>query len=86
VIPGSGYRLREEFAAFDAARIFDVGDIVSQEPAECISGLVLQGARRPLDCPAFGTRCTPETPLGATMVSGEGACAAYYNYGRRLSQ
>jgi hydrogenase expression/formation protein HypD len=86
VIPGSGYRLREEFAAFDAARIFDVGAIVSQEPAECISGLVLQGARRPLDCPAFGTRCTPETPLGATMVSGEGACAAYYNYGRRMTQ
>ena len=86
VIPGSGYRLREEFAAFDAARLFDVGAIVSQEPAECISGLVLQGARRPLDCPAFGTRCTPETPLGATMVSGEGACAAYYNYGRRLRQ
>ena len=86
VIPGSGYRLREEFAAFDAARLFDVGAIVSQEPAECISGLVLQGARRPLDCPAFGTQCTPETPLGATMVSAEGACAAYYNYGRRLRQ
>jgi hydrogenase expression/formation protein HypD len=83
VIPGSGYRLREEFAAFDAARIFDLDGIVSHEPEACISGLVLQGARRPLDCDAFGTRCTPETPLGATMVSAEGACAAYYNYGRR---
>jgi hydrogenase expression/formation protein HypD len=83
VIPGSGYRLREEFAAFDAARVFDVEGIVSHEAESCISGLVLQGARRPLDCPAFGNRCTPETPLGATMVSAEGACAAYYNYGRR---
>jgi hydrogenase expression/formation protein HypD len=83
VIPGSGYRLREEFAAFDAARIFDLDGIVSHEPEACISGLVLQGARRPLDCDAFGARCTPETPLGATMVSAEGACAAYYNYGRR---
>jgi hydrogenase expression/formation protein HypD len=83
VIPGSGYRLREEFAAFDATRVFDLDGIVSHEPETCISGLVLQGARRPLDCPAFGTQCTPETPLGATMVSAEGACAAYYNYGRR---
>jgi hydrogenase expression/formation protein HypD len=83
VIPGSGYRLREEFAAFDATRVFDLDGIVSHEPETCMSGLVLQGARRPLDCPAFGTQCTPETPLGATMVSAEGACAAYYNYGRR---
>jgi hydrogenase expression/formation protein HypD len=83
MIPGSGYRLREEFAAFDAERVFDLDGIVSHEPEACISGLVLQGARRPLDCPAFGTSCTPETPLGATMVSAEGACAAYYNYGRR---
>jgi hydrogenase expression/formation protein HypD len=83
VIPGSGYRLREEFAAFDATRGFDLEGIVSHEPETCISGLVLQGARRPLDCPAFGTQCTPEMPLGATMVSAEGACAAYYNYGRR---
>ena len=83
VIPASGYRLREEFAAFDATRLFDLGGIVSHEPESCISGLVLQGARSPLDCPAFGAACTPETPLGATMVSSEGACAAYYNYGRR---
>ena len=84
VIPGSGYQLREEFWAYDAARIFDLGGIVSREPENCISGLILQGARRPNQCPAFGTACTPETPLGATMVSAEGACAAYYNYGRHL--
>jgi hydrogenase expression/formation protein HypD len=82
-IPGSGYRLREEFAAFDATRIFHLETIQAREPEICISGLVLQGARRPPDCPAFGTQCTPETPLGATMVSSEGACAAYYNYRRR---
>jgi hydrogenase expression/formation protein HypD len=86
VIPGSGYRLREEFARFDAARIFDLQGIVSTEPENCISGLILQGARRPSDCAAFGTACTPETPLGATMVSAEGACAAYYNYGRHLAR
>ena len=86
VIPGSGLRLREEFAEFDAERRFEVGGIVSREPEECISGLVLQGARRPNECPAFGTVCTPETPLGATMVSAEGACAAYYNYGRHLER
>jgi hydrogenase expression/formation protein HypD len=84
VIAGSGYQLREEFWAYDAARIFDLGGIVSREPENCISGLILQGARRPNQCPAFGTACTPETPLGATMVSAEGACAAYYNYGRHL--
>jgi hydrogenase expression/formation protein HypD len=82
-IPGSGYQLREEFAAFDALRIFDLGKITAREPEICISGLILQGARRPPDCPAFGGQCTPETPLGATMVSSEGACAAYYNYRRR---
>jgi hydrogenase expression/formation protein HypD len=84
VIPGSGYRLREGFRDYDASRIFDLHRIVSHEPEQCISGLVLQGARRPHDCPEFGTTCTPETPLGATMVSAEGACAAYYNYGRHL--
>lgn len=82
VIPASGYRLREEFRAYDAARLFDLEGIVSREPETCISGLILQGVQRPHDCPAFGTLCTPETPLGATMVSAEGACAAYYNYRR----
>jgi hydrogenase expression/formation protein HypD len=84
VIPMSGYKLREEFADFDAERRFPLDIIRAQEPEHCISGLILQGARKPLDCPAFGRECTPETPLGATMVSAEGACAAYYNYGWRL--
>jgi hydrogenase expression/formation protein HypD len=83
-IPGSGYRLREEFAEFDAARRFDLTGIVSRESETCIAGLVLQGSKKPSDCPAFGKECTPQTPLGATMVSAEGACAAYYNYGRHL--
>jgi hydrogenase expression/formation protein HypD len=86
VIPASGYRLREEFAAYDAARRFPLDGITPREPAACIAGLVLQGACKPVDCPAFGSTCNPQTPLGATMVSSEGACAAYYNYGRHLAQ
>jgi hydrogenase expression/formation protein HypD len=82
VIPSSGWRLREEFADFDAGRLFEVEGIRPEEPSVCISGLVLSGMKKPHDCPAFGTECTPRTPLGATMVSAEGACAAYYNYGR----
>jgi hydrogenase expression/formation protein HypD len=85
-IPMSGYRLREEFRAHDAERIFQVQSIDTQEPAICISGLVLQGVKKPHDCPAFGKQCTPDHPLGATMVSAEGACAAYYAYGRHLPQ
>ena len=81
-LPDSGYRLREEFQAYDADRKFATGGIQTEESAECISGLVLQGLRKPNECPAFGTRCTPENPLGATMVSSEGACAAYYRYNR----
>jgi hydrogenase expression/formation protein HypD len=84
MIPGSGYRLRAEFSEFDAARRFDLTGVRSREPEVCIAGLVLQGAKKPHDCPAFGASCTPQTPLGATMVSSEGACAAYYNYGRHL--
>jgi len=83
-IPMSGYRLREPFAAHDAERLFDVHAISPDEPGVCISGLVLQGVKKPHDCPAFGKQCTPEHPLGATMVSAEGACAAYYAYGRHL--
>jgi len=83
-IPQSGYRLREEFAAWDAERVFDVATVSVDEPAECLSAQVLQGLKRPTDCPAFGVRCRPETPLGAPMVSAEGACAAYYQY-RRLA-
>ena len=81
-IAESGYRLRDEFADFDAERIFGVEDWHAEEPKECISALVLQGLKKPLDCPAFGKRCTPMTPLGAPMVSAEGACAAYYQYRR----
>jgi len=83
-IAGSGYRLREEYASFDAERIFGLQDVVAHEPPECISALVLQGLKKPVDCPAFGARCTPMTPLGAPMVSAEGACAAYYQYRRHL--
>jgi hydrogenase expression/formation protein HypD len=79
-IPRSGLKLRDEYAAFDALQRFDVGEAVTVEPSECISGLVLRGVRKPTDCPAFGARCTPERPLGAPMVSSEGACAAYYRY------
>ena len=84
LIPQSGYRLRKEFCAYDAEQLFDVRQIDTQEPAICISGLVLQGVKKPHDCPAFGKQCTPDHPLGATMVSAEGACAAYFAYGRHL--
>jgi hydrogenase expression/formation protein HypD len=79
-IPSSGLGLSDEFARFDAERRFGVADKVVEEPAECLSGLVLQGRIKPHECPAFGAKCTPEHPLGATMVSSEGACAAYYRY------
>lgn len=79
-IARSGLALRDEYAHFDAERRFAVAGHSVAEPAECISGLVLQGLKKPRECPAFGARCTPEHPLGATMVSSEGACAAYYRY------
>jgi len=79
-IPKSGYRMRAEYAAHDAERIFEVADIVTAESPQCLSGLVLRGLKKPCDCPAFGKACTPRTPLGATMVSAEGACAAYYQH------
>ncbi|SCZ85364.1 hydrogenase formation protein HypD [Nitrosomonas mobilis] len=82
-IPASGLSLADDYATFDAERRFDVANVSTAESAECISGLVLQGIRTPLECPAFGATCTPEHPLGATMVSGEGACAAYYHYRRK---
>jgi hydrogenase expression/formation protein HypD len=81
-IPRSGLALREEFADFDAEFRFGLGDLRVEEPAECHAGDVLRGRLKPFQCPAFGGRCTPEHPLGAPMVSSEGACAAYYNYGR----
>ena len=82
VIPLSGLALRPAWREFDAEARFPYSGREAREPAECISGLVLQGAKKPPECPAFGTRCTPERPLGAPMVSSEGACAAYYRYGR----
>jgi hydrogenase expression/formation protein HypD len=85
-IPKSGYKIRYEFRDHDADRLFSVEEIATEESAACISGLVLRGLKKPCDCPAFGTMCTPRTPLGATMVSAEGACAAYYQYGRSVPQ
>ena len=85
-IPASGLQLRSEFRDHDAERLFDVGEIDTKEPEICISGQILRGIRKPHDCTAFGTLCTPQNPLGATMVSAEGSCAAYYTYGRHLKK
>jgi hydrogenase expression/formation protein HypD len=79
-IPSSGFALQPEFAGFDAARRFGVAGDAPPEATECISGLIMRGAKKPRECPAFGLRCTPEHPVGAPMVSSEGACAAYYRY------
>jgi hydrogenase expression/formation protein HypD len=81
-IPHSGYVLREPFRQFDAAERFQVSHIQPSESPICIAGEIMQGQKKPADCPVFGTKCTPEHPLGAPMVSSEGACAAYYQYGR----
>jgi len=84
-IPRSGLGLRGVYAAYDAEKRFNLTDYHVEESSECISGLIMQGEKKPHQCPAFGTRCTPEQPLGATMVSSEGACAAYYRYRRVLT-
>ena len=81
-IPASGLGLTEAYAAFDAEARFGVAGSRPEAPSECISGEILRGVKKPMEGPAFGTRCTPEHPLGATMVSSEGACAAYYRYRR----
>ncbi|MCB2154977.1 hydrogenase formation protein HypD [bacterium] len=81
-IPQSGYELAPDYEHFDAERRFDLSPAPPAAETECQSGLVLQGVLKPCDCPAFGTRCTPDKPLGAPMVSNEGACAAYYRYRR----
>lgn len=81
-IPKSGYGLQEDYQTFDASHRFDVGKIQTAESSICIAGEVLQGNKKPIECPAFGTLCTPQNPLGAPMVSSEGACAAYYLYKR----
>lgn len=84
IIPKSGYKLRHEFHAHDAERLFELDDIETAESSTCISGQILKGLKKPKHCPAFGRTCTPQSPLGATMVSSEGACAAYFAYGRHL--
>lgn len=86
LIPMSGWRLRPELAGFDAEQRFDVGAIHPEESPVCIAGQILLGLKKPPHCPAFGASCTPEHPLGATMVSSEGACAAYYRYGQRVPE
>ena len=81
-IPRSALRLKEKYAAFDAERLFDVPGVRVADPKACQCGEVLKGAIKPWECKVFGTACTPETPIGTCMVSSEGACAAYYNFGR----
>ena len=85
-IPASGFQLRGRFQKYDANRRFPFSGEPAHESPECISGLILQGIKKPHECPAFAVKCTPENPLGAPMVSSEGACAAYYHYGRRQNQ
>lgn len=86
VIPASGLALRPQYAAFDAEQRFAVNTITAQESPLCIAGQIMQGLKKPHECSAFGGRCTPEHPLGAPMVSSEGACAAYYQYGRVIHE
>jgi hydrogenase expression/formation protein HypD len=83
VIPDSGMGIRPELAAYDAEKKFEVSGIDTEEPEVCIAGEILQGLKKPNECPAFGKECTPLNPLGATMVSSEGACAAYHKYARK---
>lgn len=85
-IPESGWRLRAEYREFDAEHRFEVSALRVSESPLCISGLILQGRKKPNECAAFGKQCTPAKPLGATMVSSEGACAAYYRYARHAVQ
>lgn len=84
MIPQSGLGLRPEFEAFDAEKRFSVGELVTQESPLCIAGEILQGIKKPPQCAAYGNQCTPQSPLGAPMVSAEGTCAAYYRYHREL--
>jgi hydrogenase expression/formation protein HypD len=82
-IPRSGFAISEKYEKYDAEKIFDLKEFTSPESALCIAGEVLQGFKKPTDCRAFGKECTPENPLGAPMVSSEGACAAYFHYKKR---
>ena len=81
-ITSSGLGLQDEYIEFNAEQKFGISDIIGEESPDCIAGLILQGFKKPHECAAFGTKCTPEKPLGAPMVSTEGACAAYYRYRR----
>lgn len=83
-IPGSGYEIRPEFSAYDAGKKFAVNIEKVPECAECIAGLVLKGIKKPYECPEFGKKCSPQSPLGAPMVSSEGACAAYYHFSQAM--
>ena len=85
-IPASGLRLRQAYAEFDADQRFGTSAIEATEPKDCIAGKILQGHKKPTDCSVFGLRCTPDQPLGAPMVSSEGACAAYYRYRGHLGR
>jgi hydrogenase expression/formation protein HypD len=84
LIAKSGLKIRTAYESYDASIKFNVENVKTEEPEACISGVVLQGLKKPNQCPAFGNRCTPQNPLGATMVSSEGACAAYYKYNREI--
>lgn len=86
VIPMSGYEVKEEYAAFDAKRKFAVNIPEAPENEACIAGEIMKGIKKPYDCPEFGKKCTPQMPLGAPMVSSEGACAAYYNFSGMINQ
>jgi hydrogenase expression/formation protein HypD len=86
IIAKSGFRIRHELRAHDAEHRFEASHITAREPPGCMSGLILRGLKKPSDCPELGRRCTPRSPLGATMVSAEGACAAYFQHGRRPGQ
>lgn len=86
IVPRSGYELTVDYSDFDALRRYPVKRVAATESTECISGEILQGLNKPYDCPAFAKACTPETPLGATMVSSEGTCAAYYHFRQGLRE
>jgi hydrogenase expression/formation protein HypD len=86
LLPNSGYEIRDEYAAYDANLKFSVQIEAVPEDAECIAGLVLKGQKKPNECPQFGKKCTPTRPLGAPMVSSEGACAAYYHFSKAMEE
>jgi len=85
-IPGSGWRLKDSYARYDANRKFTIDIAQVKENEECIAGDVMKGIKKPYQCPHFGKECTPQNPLGAPMVSSEGACAAYYNFSNMIEQ